>query len=81
MSERPPIRAQGRITQEHEPGRLYEVTMKNGHRAYAVLERKGPTPPMKGESLGVEVTVDYSPYDMSRCRIVAWVEPEPAAAE
>ncbi len=70
MPERPPIRALGRITQVHESGRLFEVEMENGYRAYAILERKGPRP--VGEESGCEVLVDFSPFDMSRCRVVSW---------
>ncbi|MEM6278804.1 MAG: hypothetical protein AAF733_04950 [Verrucomicrobiota bacterium] len=73
MAERPPIRAQGRITQTHEPERLFEVEMKNGYRAYAILERKGPRPP-SNDPAGCEVRVDFSPFDMSRCRVVEWLE-------
>lgn len=77
MPERPPIRALGRITQVHESGRLYEVEMENGYHAYAVLERKGPRP--EGEETGREVLVDFSPFDMSRCRVVSWDPKTPAA--
>ncbi|MDF1850809.1 MAG: hypothetical protein P1U85_08250 [Verrucomicrobiales bacterium] len=70
MPERPPIRATGRITRIHEPARLYEVEMENGYRAYAILEKKGPRP--VGEEIDRQVLVDFSPFDMSRCRIVSW---------
>ena len=72
MAERPPIRAQGRITETLEAARLFEVEMPNGYRAYAILEKKGPPPPSEDPS-GTTGTVDFSPYDMSRCRIVEWV--------
>lgn len=72
MAERPPIRAQGRITETREPGRLFEVEMGNGYRAYAIVEKKGPPPPSENPE-GMRVTVDFSPYDMSRCRVVAWL--------
>ena len=71
MAERPPIRAQGHITKTHEPTRLFEVEMPNGYRAYAILERKGPTPPRE-DPVGIPVTVDLSPFVMSRCRVVEW---------
>lgn len=74
MAERPPIRAQGRITQTHEPQRLFEVEMKNGYRAYAILEKKGPAAPSE-DPVDYEVRVDFSPFDMSRCRVVEWLEP------
>ena len=70
MMERPPIRASGRITAIREEGRLYEVEMPNGYRAFAILERKGPPPP--GDVLGREVSVNFSPFDMSRCKVVGW---------
>lgn len=70
MPERPPIRDRGRIVEELEPDRLYRVEMANGYRAYAILEKKGPSPPAKALDCGV--AVDFSPYDMSRCRIVSW---------
>lgn len=70
MPERPPIRAHGRITRIHEDDRLFEVEMENGYRAYAILEKKGPRPPAK--ILETTVLVDFSPFDMSRCRIVQW---------
>ncbi|MDF1823011.1 MAG: hypothetical protein P1U68_00125 [Verrucomicrobiales bacterium] len=73
MAERPPIRAQGIITQMHEKNRLFEVQMANGYRAYAIVERKGPHPEA-GDPIGKSVTVDFSPYDMSRCRVVEWLE-------
>ena len=73
MPERPPIRATGRITRVHEPDRLYEVEMENGYRAYAILEKKGPRP--HGEEIDTQVLVDFSPFDMSRCRIVSWDVP------
>ena len=74
MAERPPILATGRITQVHEPDRLFEVTMKNGYRAYGILERKGPRPGGEVVEGTTEVKVEYSPFDMSRCKIVEWLE-------
>lgn len=73
MAERPPIRAQGRITQMHDEDRLFEVEMANGYRAYAIVERKGPRLE-SGDPVGKSVIVDFSPYDMSRCRVVEWIE-------
>lgn len=73
MAERPPITAQGRITRTHEAARLFEVEMSNGYQAYAILEKKGPEPPSEDPS-GAKVTVHFSPYDMSRCRVVEWLE-------
>lgn len=75
MAERPPIEATGRIVQVHEADRLYEVEMANGYRAYAVVERKGPRLPEDEDALGKEVTLHFSPFDMSKCRLVAWNPP------
>ncbi|HQW29272.1 MAG: hypothetical protein KA152_04335 [Verrucomicrobiales bacterium] len=72
MAERPPIQAIGRVVQVHEADRLYGVEMANGHRAYAVVERKGPRLPEAIEPLDCEVILHFSPFDMSRCRIVGW---------
>ncbi|NLT71972.1 MAG: hypothetical protein GXX91_14950 [Verrucomicrobiaceae bacterium] len=73
MAERPPIQAIGRIVEVHEAGRLYRVEMANGYRAYAIIERKGPKPPRDEDPLGQSVTIHFSPFDMSKCRLVAWV--------
>ncbi len=72
MAERPPIQATGRITQVLEEGRLFQVEMPNGYRAYGILERKGPRIPADADPLSCEVAVEYSPYDMGRCKIVGW---------
>ncbi len=72
MAERPPIEATGRIVQVHEVDRLYEVEMANGYRAYAVIERKGPRLPEGEDALGKEATLYFSPFDMSKCRLVKW---------
>ncbi|MDF1738800.1 MAG: hypothetical protein P1U86_06555 [Verrucomicrobiales bacterium] len=72
MSERPPIQATGRITKVHTEGRLFEVTMPNGYTAYGILEKKGPPLPEGAAPLDCEVTVLYSAYDMSKCKILDW---------
>jgi hypothetical protein len=72
MTERPPIFARGRITAVHDADRLYEVEMANGYRAYAIVERKG-SKPEPGDPVGRDVEVHFSPYDMSRCKVVEWV--------
>ena len=72
MSERPLITSRGRITATREPGRLYEIEMPNGFRALAVLPREVERPPIE-DATGWETEVRFSPYDMSRCRIAAWV--------
>lgn len=71
MGERPPIISRGRIIAEREAGRLYEIEMPNGHHALAVLPQEIPgteTP------TGRLAEVLFSPFDMSRCRIAAWLE-------
>lgn len=73
MEARPPIEAVGEIVDVHEPGRLYRVEMPNGYRAYAIIERKGPRIPDGINPLAQSVRVQFSPYDMSKCRIVAWL--------
>ncbi len=72
MPERPPIVAVGRIVEVHEPGRLYRVEMPNGYRAYAIVERKGPVLPEGEEAVGRRATLHFSPFDMSKCRLVDW---------
>ena len=71
MSERPLISGQGRIVTVRESSRLYEVEMHNGYRAMAVVPRDASTPD-EDEAIGQSVAVEFSPYDMSRCRIVSW---------
>ena len=73
MPERPPIEAVGRIVEVREPGRLYRVEMANGYRAFAIVERKGPVPPADADPLGHEVALHFSPFDMTKCRLVAWL--------
>jgi len=75
MAERPPIFAAGRVVKVYTPGRLYEIEMPNGHRAYGIVERKGPRPPEGQDAMGLAVTTLYSPYDFSRCKVVAWETP------
>lgn len=75
MSERPPIQAYGLVTKVHTEGRLFEITMANGYAAYGILERKGPQLPEKVDPLTCEAHVLFSPYDMSRCKILEWKIP------
>lgn len=72
MPERPPIQAVGRIVRVLEEGRLYTVEMANGYRTYAVLQRKGPQVPPDVEPTDCEVVANFTPYDMSRCKIAEW---------
>jgi len=73
MSERPPITGIGTIVEIHESGRLYQVEMQNGHRAYAVIPKNGDLPPDGESAEGMRAKVEYSPYDMTRCKIVEWM--------
>ena len=75
MSERLPIRARGRVTAVHKEDQLFEITMANGYRSYGVLERKGPRPPREVAPTDCDVVTEYSPFDMSRCKIVEWEVP------
>lgn len=75
MSERLPIRARGRVTAVYKEEQLFEVTMANGYRSYGVLERKGPRPPCEVAATDCDVIAEYSPFDMSRCKIVEWQVP------
>ena len=72
MPERPPIRARGTIRAARIEGRLYQIEMENGYRALAVVTRHGPPLPPEGERIGRSASVEFSPYDMSRCKITAW---------
>lgn len=80
MPERPPIEAVGRVVDVREPGRLYRVEMANGFRAYAIVERKGPHLPESEDPAGRGVVLRFSPFDMSKCRLVRWLSPVPRAA-
>ncbi|MDF1815711.1 MAG: hypothetical protein P1V20_26165 [Verrucomicrobiales bacterium] len=71
MSERPPILSKGVIVSVRVPGRLYDVEMPNGYVAIAVLPKGGPTAPTEEKGSAVEVA--FSPYDMSRCKVVQWL--------
>ncbi len=73
MSERPPITGKGTIVEIHESGRLYQIEMKNGHRAYAVIPKGGPLIPKGENEEGIQAVVEYSSYDMTRCKILEWI--------
>lgn len=51
--------------------------MSSGYTAYAILERKGPRPPTEVALVECEVVTEYSPFNMSRCKIVEWQVPVP----
>ncbi len=71
MSERPPIPGKGQVRATLLERKLYEVEMPNGFRTRAYLTGDSPPPPstdLEGET----VELEFSPYDMSRGRIVRW---------
>lgn len=72
MPERPAITANGIIRKIREVSRLFEIEMSNGYHALAVLHRNHPEAPLS--PIGREVTVTFSPYDMTRCKIIIWVD-------
>jgi hypothetical protein len=72
MPARPPILSIGTVSAERLPNRLYLITMKNGHRAFGVIPRTGPRCESAWQQR--QVRVAYSPFDMSRCRIVEWLD-------
>ncbi|MDB4663099.1 hypothetical protein OAE61_05640 [Verrucomicrobiales bacterium] len=74
MSERPPISGIGHIIATRRPRKAYDVRMKNGFVSVGVVKAKGPLPPENLsdadlEAAEVKVTVEYSPFDMSRSKI------------
>lgn len=71
MSERPQIESIGTIVNVREPNRLYDIKMENGYVAIAVVPKDGPICP-KEEAVGSKVRVQFSPYDMSRSKVLAW---------
>lgn len=78
MSERPPIVGRGVIIRVREEARLFDVRMANGYVAIAVLPKDGPICP--GEVLNLEVEVAFSPYDMSRSKILDFAPSTPGDA-
>lgn len=71
MPERPALSAQGIIRQIREAQRLFEIEMPNGYHALAVLHHNTPSPP--SDPVGHQVEVTFSPYDMTRCKIIRWI--------
>lgn len=70
MAERPPILGRGSIIRVREDKRLFDVRMPNGYVAIAVLPKDGPACPR--EVMDLEVAVAFSPYDMSRSKIMSF---------
>ncbi len=73
MAERPPIVATGRVVETLESGRLYRVEMPNGYRVYAIVACNGPRIPEDEDAANRDVVLHFSPFDMSKCRIVNWL--------
>lgn len=71
MAERPTISGRGEIVHEREEGRLFDVKMANGYVAIAVLAKDGP--PYPGNVVGKSVEVTFSPYDMTRSKVIRWI--------
>jgi len=72
VPERPRQTGIGIIREERTPDHIYEIEMPNGFRAVAVLPKEGPACPDDVEPVGAAVVASFSPFDMSRCRIVEW---------
>ncbi|MCF6314592.1 MAG: hypothetical protein L3J39_19245 [Verrucomicrobiales bacterium] len=72
MPERPALTSTGIIRQVREEQRLFDIEMPNGYHALAVLHHHDPAPP--SDPIGKKAQVSFSPYDMSRCKILKWVE-------
>jgi len=72
MPERPALTAQGIIRQIREPQRLFEVEMPNGYQTLAVIPQNGPQAPSSPEGRTVEL--EFSPYNMSQCKIRRWLD-------
>ncbi len=66
-AERPNLPAVGKIIHIREEGRLFDIEMANGYIAIAVLPKEGPSCP--DEPIGLDVDVEFSPFDMSRSKI------------
>lgn len=72
MSERPAIIAIGKPIAERTKDRLYEIEMANGHRVVGVVAKLGPR--CAGAWNEHQVEVAFSPFDLSRCRIIDWLD-------
>jgi translation initiation factor IF-1 len=72
MPERPSIIGIATVAAERIADRLYEVELPNGHRAMGVIPKLGPFSGSDWQNRKVRVA--FSPYDMSRCRIMAWLD-------
>ena len=70
MPERPSIIALGTPIAERTKDRLYDIEMANGHRVVGVVPKLGPR--CDGDWNDQQVQVAFSPFDMSRCRIIDW---------
>ena len=73
MSERPHIETTGIIVNVRESGRLFDIEMENGYRAIAVMPKDNPICPLE-DPVGQKAKVVFSPYNMSRCKVLEWPE-------
>lgn len=80
MGNRPDIVDWGQVRSTVDAGRLYKVVMANGHEVYGIVERKGPQPPADCDAVACRVQVEFSPYDMGKCKILVWEAPRHAGA-
>jgi len=69
MPKRDAIEVEAKVT-ESLPGTTFWVELKNGHKALVYLAGKMRINGIK-ISFGDEVTIQLSPYDLTRGRIVA----------
>ncbi len=76
MPERPSIIAIGTPVAERSRDRLYDIEMANGHRVVGVVAKLGPR--CSGDWDQQQVKVAFSPFDMSRCRIIDWQDRPPS---
>ena len=74
--ERPDIISTGTICAVRKPRHVYDVRMKSGYVAVAVIPKKGPHPDeslTEDDLIGAEVKVAFSAVDMSRCKVREWL--------
>lgn len=71
-AERPHIESIGTIVNVRETGRLFDIEMENGYQAIAVVPKECSTNPAE-DPIGQSAKVVFSPYDMSRCKVLEWL--------
>ncbi len=72
MPARPALSSHGFIRKICEAQRLFEIEMPNGYHTLAVLHHNSPACPL--DPIGQKVEVTFSPYDMTRCKIIQWLK-------